>query len=232
MDDPPLSIIVAAFNEEDSIGATLEDLRAHVPAGTEVLVVDGGRDGTGRIVREFAGRMPGLRYIAHADDRGKGHAIRTGMREARGLVQAQFDGDGQFLAKDLAALVGPIETGAADLVLGSRFMAGSGRDEEATWTRDLGNWLVSGWASVLFGSRMTDVLAGVKAWSREAVTVVEPRSDTFEYEVEIPARALKGGLRVIEVPVSTRARTCGESKVSVLRVGMKVLAATVRFRWS
>lgn len=232
MDEPPLSIIVAAFNEEDSIAATLEDLRVHLPAGTEVLVVDGGSDGTGAIVRDFTERMPGVRHLAHADDRGKGHAIRTGMREARGRVQAQFDADGQFLAKDLAALVEPIEAGVADVVLGSRFTAGSGRDEEAAWSRDLGNRVVSGWASLLFGARMTDVLAGIKAWSRDAVAVVEPRSDTFEYEVEIPARALRGGLRVTEVPVSTRARAAGESKVSVFRVGMKVLAATARFRWS
>lgn len=226
-----LSVIVAAFNEEGAIGATLEDLREHLPAGSEVLVVDGGSDGTGEVVRAWMERWPELRYVAHADDRGKGHAIRTGMREARGAVQAQLDADGQFLAKDLAALVGPIMRGECDVVLGTRFVEGSGRDEEAGWTRNVGNLVVSGWASLLFGQRMSDVMAGIKAWSREVAEGIELCSDTFEYEVEIPTRALRAGFRVGEVPVSTRARVEGESKVPVFRMGMKVLVATTRFRW-
>jgi glycosyltransferase involved in cell wall biosynthesis len=230
MEEPAWSIIVATFNEEESIRATLEDLRAYLPERAEVLVVDGGSDGTAGIVCEMARTMPGLRHIAHVGDRGKGHAIRTGMREARGRVQLQFDGDGQFLARDLAALAAPIVAGTADVVLGSRFIESRGGG--GLGARSFGNRVASSWASLLFGTRMTDVLAGVKAWSSDVVAVVEPRSDTFEYEVEIPARALKAGLRVVEVPVSTRDRTGGESKVSVFRVGMKILAATLKFRWS
>lgn len=230
MEQPELSVIVPAFNEQESIGSTLEDLCRHLPVGSEVLVIDGGNDGTAAVVDQFTGRLPGLRYVAHPGDRGKGHAIRTGMRMARGRVQAQFDSDGQFLAKDLAALVGPIARGECDVVLGSRFMAGSGEDREALWLRSFGNLALSAWASLLFGRRLTDVLAGIKAWSGDAVRWIEPRSDTFEYEVEIPARALRAGLRVAEVPVSTRARDGGTSKVSAWRVGIRILVATARFR--
>lgn len=223
---------MAAFNEEEAISTTLADLHAHLPADTEILVIDGGHDRTGEVVAKWTDRLPQLRHIAHKNDRGKGHAIQTGIQEARGDIHAQFDSDGQFMAKDLADLIAPIERGELDVVLGSRFTANSAKDTEAAWTRSLGNHLVSGWASLLFGQRMTDVLAGIKAWSREAMERFELTSDTYEYEVEIPCRAIKAGLRVGEVAVDTRARELGESKVPVFRTGMKVLAATTRFRCS
>lgn len=230
MSRPPCSVIVAVFREEASISSTLDDLAAHLPEGAEVIVVDGGDDGTGAIVRARAETWPGLRHIAHHGDRGKGHAIRTGMAEARGRVQCQFDGDGQFLAADLAALMRPVVTGEADVVLGSRFLTARRGDGGGAWIRNLGNRVVSGFAGLLFGRRMTDVLAGVKAWSGEVVPLVSPRSDGFEYEVEIPARALRAGLRVVEVPVDTRAREAGDSKVSVVRTGARILFATLMFR--
>lgn len=230
MEKVALTIIVAAFNEEDSIATTLGDLQTHLPEGVEVLVIDGGNDHTGEIVRSMEPSFPGLRHIAHTDDRGKGHAIRTGIAQARGQWHVQFDADGQFLAKDIASLVEPLQTGEADIVLGSRFMSDSGADEDAAWHRNLGNFITSGWASLLFAHRMTDVLAGIKAWTRDAADVIDLQSDTFEYEVEIPTKALRRGLRVIDRPVGTRARDAGDSKVPVIRTGLKVLAATARFR--
>lgn len=230
MEELPLTVIVAAFNEEDSIEATLEDLRPVLPEGAEVLVVDGGSDRTGEIVSTMEPGMPGLRHIAHRDDRGKGHAIRTGIREARGRLHLQFDADGQFLARDIPNLLEPLQSGIADVVLGSRFMPDSGTDKDAAWHRNLGNHITSGWASLLFLHPLSDVLAGIKAWTREAAGIIDLQSDTFEYEVEIPSRALRRGLRVLDRPVSTRARDAGESKVPVLRTGLKVLAATTRFR--
>lgn len=228
---PLLSVIIAAFNEEDSISSTLDELRLMVPTATEVLVVDGGNDRTGEIVKALESEWPGLRHIPHPDDRGKGHAIRTGIREARGRLHLQFDADGQFLASDIPNLLKPLEAGLADVVLGSRFMPESGRDLEAAWSRNIGNRVVSQWASLLFSHRMTDVLAGIKAWTCQAAEVINLKSDTFEYEVEIPARALRRGLRVVDRPVSTRSRDAGKSKVPVLRTGFKVLAATTRFRF-
>lgn len=222
-----ITIISAAFREESSITATLDDLAAHLPAGSEILVVDGGCDRTGEIVNQLAAARPGLRHIAHHGDRGKGHAVRTGMTEATGEVQVQFDSDGQFLASDIAAVVAPLLADEADLVLGSRFLSTT---HGGSALRTLGNRVISAWASLLYGKRMTDVLAGMKAWRIEAVPVIFPASDGFEYEVEIPARALRGGLRVCEIPISTRERAAGESKVSVIRTGAKILWACLRFR--
>lgn len=226
-----ITIIVSAFNEQDAIAMTLADLAAHVPAGCEVLVIDGGNDRTGEIVRSLEPSFPGLRHVPHLNDRGKGHAVRTGIAMAKGRFHVQFDADGQFLAKDIPAMLAPLLDGSADVTLGSRFMPESGKDLEAAFLRDAGNHILSLWASLLFSHRMTDVLAGLKAWTAEAGEIMALQSDRFEYEVEIPARSLRRGLRVMDVPVHTRSRTEGESKVPIIRTGLRILTATAKFRW-
>lgn len=226
-----ITILVCAFNEEAAIEIALRDLNEHLPSGCEVLVIDGGSDRTGEIVRSLESVIPGLRHVPHPEDRGKGHAIRTGVSLAKGRYLVSFDADGQFLAKDIEAVLQPLIDDEADIVLGSRFLPQSGKDEAASLARSLGNWALSGWASLLFNHRMTDLLAGLKAWTAEAAQVIDLQSDTFEYEAEIPARGLRRGLRVVDVVISTRTRVEGESKVSVLSTGWRVLTATVKFRW-
>ena len=226
-----LTIIVPAFNEEASIQATLRDLAEHLPADTEILVIDGGQDRTGERVRELMPGMPGLRHVPHPGDRGKGHAIRDGMRLAAGGIQAQFDSDGQFFARDLPGLIEPIQNGSLDVALGSRFLPSSPAEGHSSILRDFGNAVVSAWLSLLFGRRITDALAGIKAWRKEAVEVIDLQSDGFAYEAEIVARALRRGLRVGEVPVGTRPRAAGDSKVSLMGDGLRICFSILKFRW-
>lgn len=227
-----LSVLVATFDEEDTIEACVRRIAA-VPfeGALEILVVDGGRDRTGEIVRRLEAELP-VRYVRNEGDRGKGHAIRTGCAAARGDVVAQIDADLQFLPEELPRLVAPIVEGRADVALGSRFARGSVRGPGSTpLLRTLGNKLASGYASLLFGHRMTDVQAGMKAWSRRAMERLGPlTSDGYAYEVEIPARALRAGLRVVDVPVTTEARAGGETKVNVVLDGLPLLVAITRFR--
>lgn len=227
----PLSVIIAAFDEQEVIEACVRRVAAAVPDGTEILVIDGGTDRTGAIVRGLEAELP-VRHVRNADDRGKGHAIRRGCEEAKGDVMAQIDADLQFLPEELPRLIAPIVEGRADVALGTRFARGSVRRAGSTpLFRTLGNKLASGYASLLFLHRMTDVQAGMKAWSRSAMERLGPlTSDGYAYEVEIPARALNAGLRVVDVPITTEARAGGETKVNVVLDGVPLLWAMTRFR--
>jgi glycosyltransferase involved in cell wall biosynthesis len=228
---PALSILIAAYNEEASIEACLREVAAVFPDDVEVVVIVGGHDRTDVLVRAMQRKMPGLRYVRNLPDLGKGHAIRRGVREARGELMAQLDADLQFLPSDLPRLLEPLQSGAADVVLGSRFAKGAHRLPGGTpLMRSLGNHLMSAYASALCGQRMTDVLAGIKAWTRSAIDRIDLRSDGYSYEVEIPMRAIRRGLRVVEVPVTTQARHGGESNVDVMRVGPRMLFDISRFR--
>jgi glycosyltransferase involved in cell wall biosynthesis len=226
-----VTVLIATFEEEANIEACLRRVAGVDLDDREILVIDGGHDRTGEIVRALSRELP-VRYVHNRDDRGKGHAIRTGCAESTGDVIAQIDADLQFLPEELPQLIAPILEGRADVVLGSRFARGSVRRPGSTpLLRTLGNKLASGYASLLFGQRMTDVQAGMKAWSRLAMEQLGPlTSDDYAYEVEIPARALRAGLSVIDVPITTERRAAGDTKVNVVLDGIPLLASITRFR--
>lgn len=231
MQKPDLSVIVAAFDEQATIERCVREIFAVFPDGCELLVVDGGSDRTGDIVRQLTDEYPGLGYVRNENDRGKGHAIRTGIAAARADVMAQIDADLQFLPKELPQLIAPILQNAADVTLGTRFTHGSVRLRGSTpWLRSLGNKTASWYASILFRHRMTDVQAGMKAWSRDAIDKIDLKSDNYSYEVEIPVKAIKSGLRVVDVPITTDARQGGETCVNVVWDGLALLRDITRFR--
>lgn len=228
---PTHSILIATRDDQATIAEVIERVFAAMPPTTEVLVIDGGHDQTCTIVERLQARHPKLRYIRNQPDLGKGHAIRVGIEAARAPLMAQIDSDLQFLPEQLPRLFEPLEQGRADLALGSRFTSSSSRaDRSVPGIRSLGNRVASAYASLLFGRRMTDVQAGMKAWTREAITRAPPISNNYSYEAEIPCKALRAGFRVIDVPVATLPRTTGETKVNVVRDGIRLLVDLTRFR--
>lgn len=225
-----LSIIIPTFNEANNIEACLRRTIAAQPTA-EVLVVDGGSDATERIVSEIASQHPSIRYISNRPDKGKGHAIRTGIEHARGEILVQLDADLQFLPEEIDLLVAPIREDRADFTLGSRFESSSTRKRGATpFIRTVGNRTVSALASLLFATTMRDVLAGFKAWKRSVTQSYALTSDTYSYEVELPLRAIHKKWRVVSVPITTEPRIQGQSSVRVFRAGAQILYDIIRFR--
>jgi glycosyltransferase involved in cell wall biosynthesis len=228
---PTLSVIVATFNEEKTIAECVRRILAVFPDDCEVLVVDGGTDRTGEIVSALTAEFSGLRYVRNENDRGKGHATKTGIQAARGQIMVEIDADLQFLPEELPILIDPLKSGIADVALGSRFAKGSVRRPGSTPPlRTFGNKTTSLYASLLFCHRMTDVLAGMMAWTRRTIETIDLRSDNYSYEVEIPVKALRQGLRVVDVPVTTDSRQGGQSNVSVVVDGITILYDITRFR--
>ncbi len=224
------SILVVARDEQESIEACVRAVLAAATGPWEVLIVDGGTDGTMQVVQNLTRELDGVRYIRNDGDLGKGHAVRHGIREARADVMAQFDADLQFAAEDQPRVFAPIQAGEADVVLGSRFLDGAVREPGSTpLVRRLGNRAVSAYASLVTGRRLTDVQAGIKAWSRDAARRIALESDGFSYEAEIAVKAVSRGLRVLEVPVTTRARRAGRSKVRLARAGLALVRDITRF---
>ncbi len=228
---PRRTILVTTFNEEGSIEACVRRILAVYPLDAEVLVVDGGFDRTGEIVRQLAAEFPAVRYIRNENDRGKGHAMQTGLTAAQGEWIAQIDADLQFLPEELPRLFAPLETGAADVVLGSRFLPESICLPGSTpWLRTFGNHITSGLASWLVWHRMSDILAGMKAWTRDANKKIPLRCLHCSYDAEIAIKAVLQGLRVVDVPVTTDARKAGESQIHVARDGLVILRDVILFR--
>jgi len=208
---PETTIIVACRNEEGTIERCLESVVAVLP-DAEIVVVVGGTDETLVRASRLSERWPKIRPIKNDPDWGKGHAIQRGIAAASGLYMAQFDADLQFAAEDLPALLEPIWTGRTDVTAGSRFLSGKGHKVyKPPFLRDFGNRLLSVYVSILIGRRVTDVTAGVKAWTREAIRRIDFTDLRYSYEAEIVVRAARLGLRFEEIPVRYAGRGGGES---------------------
>ncbi len=226
-----LSVIVTTLNEQAAIEQCLRRIVAVLPPSAEVLVVDGGSDRTGAIVQQLAVEFPSIRYHRNENDRGKGHAVHVGLSLARGTLFLQIDADLQFLPEEMDRLIEPLAQNQADLVLGSRFMRGAQRRPGSTPpVRSFGNWVVSWYATMLFGHRMTDVLAGMKAWRRSVTDSVRLTTETCSYDAELPVKAVAAGFRVMDVAVTTDARQGGVSAIHVFRDGRRILWDLTCFR--
>lgn len=203
-----------AFNEEDCIAETLQQLRLAVPDVDVVVIDDGSTDRTGELAR--AG---GATVLVMPFNVGIGGALRAGFRYAddRGAAWAvQVDADGQHDPAQLAAIVGPVTAGA-DLVIGSRF-ADSGT-YEAGHVRRRAMSLLTITLRVLSGRSFTDTSSGFRAFSPRALRYFA-RHYPAEYmeSVEALLMACYAGLRVVEVPVTMRARSGGTASTRRLRL--------------
>lgn len=232
---PAVSILVACRNEEANIERCIREVARVLPTA-EILVIDGGTDRTLELAEALRAEFPGVRPIKNEGDRGKGHAIKTGIAQASAPVMAQFDCDLQFAADDLPALLAPVQAGTCELALGSRFLHSSDRGAyQPIFFRDAGNRILALYISLLTGRPVTDVTAGVKAWTRAAIQQIDFQDDRYSYEAEIVVRAARLGLRFCEVPVRYASRTAGASmhrgSLAVIKAGLVIMAKALAARW-
>jgi glycosyltransferase involved in cell wall biosynthesis len=209
-----VSVLVPAKDEAPNLPEFLARCaEALGPAGFtfEVVVVDdGSRDDTPRVLRELRGRYPFLRVVTHRRQRGIADALRSGGDAARGDIFVFYPADLQYLPEDIPALVRPILEGRADIVTGTK----QGKYEKA-FVSGIYNRL----CRALFGVRVTD-LNSVKAYRREVVADLPLRPDWHRFMVVIAAA---DGFRLMSHPVPVYPRKAGVSKFTWTRIPVGVL---------
>jgi len=206
-----LSIIIACFNEEESIEACLKGLLEAAP-GAEIVVIHGGSDRTLEIARRLAVDHPCIRAHKNYGDTGKGHAIKFGITVTDRPYMLQFDADLQFDPAELRKVIAPLLAGEADIAIGSRFLPESTTKEyEFSFFRVVGNRIVNRWLGLLAGKPISDVTTGYKAWTRDAIEKIDFKDNRFVYEMEIIMRGARQGLRLAQVPITYRNREKGFS---------------------
>lgn len=209
-----VSVLVPAKDEAPNLPEFLARCaEALAPAGFtfEVVVVDdGSRDDTPRVLRELRGRYPFLRVVTHRRQRGIADALRSGGDAARGDIFVFYPADLQYLPEDIPALVRPILEGRADIVTGTK----QGKYEKA-FVSGIYNRL----CRALFGVRVTD-LNSVKAYRREVVADLPLRPDWHRFMVVIAAA---DGFRLMSHPVPVYPRKAGVSKFTWTRIPVGVL---------
>jgi hypothetical protein len=207
-DSRKLAVVVPALNEESSLPAVLKDIADDVEGlQTEVIVVsDGSTDSTERVAEEF-----GALVVRRDLRRGQGAAVRLGYRMAlvRGAdIVATVDADGQYDPLELPQLVRPILDGEADVAHGSRSL---GAYERPLFGRSQGIKVFAWLTSRLARSPITDPASGFRAFTADALEVLEFRENQF-HASEVTMAAAKAGFRVREVPCTFRERFAGTTK--------------------
>lgn len=204
-----VSIVIPAYNEAAALAETLPSVLARVPpaiSDCEVLVVDdGSADGTAEVVRRAAARDPRVVLLSHDRNRGKGHALRTGLARARCDWVLFLDADHQARIDDLA----PLATGPepADAVIGYRTGRHDGVD------RTLISLVFRAATRGLLGLTVRDVNCPFKLFRRPILQALPLASDGFLIDAEILHRLRARGVAVAEVPVRWHPRHEGTSTI-------------------
>jgi glycosyltransferase involved in cell wall biosynthesis len=226
-----LSILMPVYNERDRVERAISEvLQTELPTEFELIVVDdGSTDGTRQILRSN-GRWDGrVQLLEHPHNRGKGAAVQTALREARGRYSAIFDADLEYDPADLALLMPPLLDGRANACFGVRAFDGY---TSHSFLFVLGNKGVTLACNILFNVYLHDIMTCHKMIKTDVFRSLPLQSPGFAIEPEITARLVQRGERIFEVPVHYRARATEEGKKLTATDGFRVLATLLRCRFS
>jgi hypothetical protein len=218
-----LSIVIPAYNEEDSVDEILKrclDARAVLMkdaglSGVEVILVDdGSRDKT----REKAARWAEAKLVVHEKNKGYGAALMTGFRAASGDLLSFLDADGTCDPLAFKDLVLALRQEKADMAVGARLHAGS----EMPFVRTVGNRLYALLLRGLTGVRLTDTASGMRVFKRSLLPRLAPLPTGLHFTPAMTARVACMGGVFVERPIPYAERV-GQSKLSVLGDGVRFL---------
>ncbi|MXV83837.1 glycosyltransferase family 2 protein, partial [Candidatus Poribacteria bacterium] len=189
-----ISVIIPAFNEDQTIGQVLAVLCA-LPLEKQIIVVnDGSTDGTYTVLEELRATHE-LTVVHCQENRGKGFAIQSGLPHVKGEVVVIQDADMELDPADIPELVKPLEKENVQVVYGSRFLNGRGN---ASLQNFIANRILATYTNLLYGCRITDESTGYKAFSTELITRLELTCEGFEFCPEVTAKILRAGYRIHE----------------------------------
>lgn len=199
-----LTAILPAYNEELCISGIVLSSKKYVDR--VIVVDDGSTDNTVEIAE-----LAGAEVISHGINKGKGAALRTGFEAAKGSeIIVTLDSDGQHNPNEIPKLVAPIINGEADIVNGSRYVNGNGK--ETPVYRRIGQTVLDKATNLTSGINITDSQSGFRSFARHTIPVFRFNRIDFSIESEMITDAANAGLRIKEVEIGVRYDVDGSTK--------------------
>lgn len=210
-------VIIPTYNERENLEPIVARVRASVPDAEVLVADDASPDGTGEIADRLAAEDDHVHVLHRKGKEGLGAAYVAGFRWGmeRGFdVLVEMDADGSHQPEELPQLLTALE--AADLVIGSRWVRG-GRVENWPKKREALSRGANTYSRLLLGFGVHDSTGGFRAYRATALSKIgidEVTSQGYCFQVDLTLRAVRSGLRVVEVPITFVERTHGASKMS------------------
>lgn len=225
---PNLSLVLLAYNEEQSLGPVLDDTLAYLdtrPGQHEVIVVDdGSSDGTLAVARVAEARDPRVRVVVHERNRGMGAGMRSGFGAARGDYVVMLPADGQVRAWEIDKLLPGL--GQADIVLS---IYGDDRASRGLWRVTLSRGLRLLMRALIHVSFELEGIYLFPVRALREIGLDSVRAETFFFSFELITLAIERGYTATTVVVRLHDRLAGRSKVANLRQIRRVADELLRF---
>ena len=209
-----VAVLIPTYNERDNLPGIVARVRASVPDADVLVLDDSSPDGTGAIADELAAADPQVRVLHRAGKEGLGKAYLAGFVLAEGYDAAvEMDADGSHQPEQLPSLLAALDD--ADLVIGARWVKG-GEVQNWPWRRKVLSVGANAYTKVLLGMPVNDATAGYRVYRSSALRTVGldgVESQGYCFQIDLTLRAVRAGLRVVEVPITFVEREVGVSKM-------------------
>lgn len=216
---PRIAVLIPCRNEAVAVAAVVRDFRAALPAATIYVYDNGSTDETASIARAEGA------VVRTEDVPGKGNVVRRMFADIEAEAYLLVDGDDTYDADAAQGMISRLFAGPFDMITGNRVT-----DSEAAYRpgHRIGNRMLTGLASRIFGQTVTDMLSGYRVFSRRFVKSFPALSQGFEIETELTVHALQLRMPVDEITTDYKERPSGsESKLSTIRDGTRILSMIV-----
>ncbi|MCI9542320.1 MAG: glycosyltransferase family 2 protein [Lachnospiraceae bacterium] len=215
-----LSIIIPCYNELENIRTIVKRVKQSSIQDKEIIIVDDcSTDGTREVLKNEIEPIV-HKVIYHKKNRGKGGALKTGIKYATGDVVIIQDADMEYNPKEYPNIVNAIFENQADVVYGSRFLRGGVKGYLRNY---LANKFLTFLSNCKTGLKLTDMETCYKAFKREIIQSINIEEMRFGFEPEITAKIAKQGIKIKEVPIKYYPRKNSEGKKIGFKDGIRAI---------
>ena len=223
-----LSIIIPAYNEKETIREIIKQV-SEVKIPKEIILIDDySTDGTREILEKEYSHLKNIKVLLHKKNRGKGAAIRTGLKAIEGDIIIIQDADLEYDPKDYPKLIQPILEGKTQIVYGSRFL--NKKNKHQYGLNMFATRLLTVMANILYNARITDEPTCYIVFTKMAIKSVDLKCEKFEFCPEVTAKIRKKGYKITEVPIEYKSRSIEEGKKINWKDGVQAIWTLIKYR--